>query len=99
MGVRGQQLLNPSNPIIHIQILQTDLHKFPLKIKLREFGKRSQHFPSGDQLINSPNLFFFIIICIDIIRRKLMLATARNTCKISVRAHDQKLANDNRICI
>ena len=28
-----------------------------------------------------------------------MLATARNTCKISVRARDQELANDNRICI
>ena len=35
--------INPSSPNIHIQILQTDLHIFPYRIR-REIDKRSRHF-------------------------------------------------------
>ena len=63
------------SPNIHIQILQTDLY-IPgnsLKNELREFGKRSKHFPLGDHLINSHN--FISWQCMDIVRRKLKFVT------------------------
>ena len=44
-----------------------------LKNELREFDKRSEHFPFGDHFIDSHNLFFWL--CTDIVRRKLMLVT------------------------
>ena len=31
-GTKRHALINPLNPSIHIQILQTDLHTFPLRI-------------------------------------------------------------------
>ena len=40
-----------------------------MKNKLREFDKRSKHFPSSDYFFNSHNLFSWL--CIGIIRRKL----------------------------
>ena len=39
--------------------------------ELREFDKRSRHFPLGDHFINSHNLIAWH--CMDIVRRKLML--------------------------
>ena len=65
--------LNPLSPNIHIQILQTDRHTFPSMNELREFDKRSRHFPLGDHFINSHNLISRY--CMDIIRRKLTLVT------------------------
>ena len=44
-----------------------------LKNELREYDKRSEHFPSGDHFINSHNLISRQ--CMDIVRRKLMLVT------------------------
>ena len=43
------------------------------KNKLRDFDKRSGHFPLGDHFINSHNLISWH--CMDIVRRKLMLVT------------------------
>ena len=43
------------------------------KNKLREFDKRSRHFPLGDHFINSHNLISWH--CMDIVRRKLRLVT------------------------
>ena len=40
-----------------------------IKNKLREFDKRSKHFPSGDYFINSRNLFSWL--CIDIFKEKI----------------------------
>ena len=40
---------------------------------LREFDKRSKHFPLGDQFINSYNLISGQSV--DMVRRKLMLVT------------------------
>ena len=48
--------INTLSPRIHIQILQTDLHTFPLRYELREFDNRSRHFLLGDHFINSRNL-------------------------------------------
>ena len=44
-----------------------------LKNELREFDKRSKHFPFGDHFIDSHDLFY--LLCIDIVGRKLMLVT------------------------
>ena len=63
----------PLSPDIHIQILQTDLHTFPHKDKLREFDERSKHFLLDDNFIDSKNLISWP--CMDVIRRKLMLVT------------------------
>ena len=44
---------NHLSPNIHIQILHTDIHIFPLvRDKLRELNKRSMHFLFGDHLDN-----------------------------------------------
>ena len=64
---------NPLSPSIHIQILQTDLHAFPLRI-------------SWENLIKHQGIFSFVIIflyshnliswqCMDFVRRKLLLVT------------------------
>ena len=47
--------INLLSPKIHMQILQTDLHIFLLRI-LREFGLKSKYSPFGNQLSNSHNL-------------------------------------------
>ena len=47
--------INLLSPKIHMQILQTDLHIFLLRI-LREFGLKSKYSPFGNQLSNSDNL-------------------------------------------
>ena len=41
-----------------------------IKNKLREFDKRSKHFPSGDYFISSPNLFS-CWLCFDIVWEKI----------------------------
>ena len=63
--------INPLNPTIHEQILQTDVHIFPLR-RRRENLIKDQSV-SLDHLINSHNRFSWL--CINIIRRKLMLVT------------------------
>ena len=59
----------PISTNIHIQILHTDPY-FSLVNELREFHKRSKHFPLGDHFINSQNLISWQSM--DIVRRKLM---------------------------
>lgn len=44
-----------------------------IKDKIREFDKRTKHFPLGDQFIDSHNLFS--LLWLDIVRRRLMLGT------------------------
>ena len=47
---------NPLSPSIHIQILQTDLHTFPLRISWENLIKDQGIFFLGDHFINSHNL-------------------------------------------
>ena len=70
MYIEGQ--VNPLSTTIHIQILQTDLYIFPLRM-CWEFDKRSKHFLLDDHSINSHNLISWQSM--DIVRRKLMLVT------------------------
>ena len=63
--------INPLNPTIHKQILQTDVHTFPLRRRSENLIKDQSVLL--DHLINSHNRFSWL--CIDIIRRKLMLVT------------------------
>ena len=70
MYIEGQ--VNPLSTTIHIQILQTDLYIFPLRM-CWEFDKRSKHFLLDDHPINSHNLISWQSM--DIVRRKLMLVT------------------------
>jgi len=58
----------PLCPNIHIQILQTDLYTFPLRISWKNLIK-----DHGIYFINSHNLISWQ--CMDIVRRKLMLVT------------------------
>ena len=53
--------------------LSNDISINVLRDKLREFDKRSKRFPFRDHFINSHNLFHWL--CMDIVRRKLMLIT------------------------
>ena len=53
--------------------LSPDISINVLRAKLREFDKRSKRFPVSDRFINSHNLFKWL--CMDIVRRKLMLIT------------------------
>ena len=48
--------INPLSPSIHIQILQTDLHTFPLRISWENLIKDQGIFFLGDHFINSHNL-------------------------------------------
>ena len=67
-------LINPLSPNIHIQILQTDLHTFPLRITWeKKFNKTSRHFLFCDHFLYSHNLISWQ--CMDIVRRKLLLVT------------------------
>ena len=66
-------MVSPLSPNIHIQILQTDLHTFPLRISWEKFDKRSWNFLYDDHFINSHN--FISWQCMDIVRRKLLLVT------------------------
>ena len=63
---------NPSSPNIHTNSPNWSLY-ISLKNELREFDKKSKHFPLGDHFINSHNLVSWH--CMDIIGRKLMLVT------------------------
>ena len=63
-------VLNPLIPKIHTQILQTGPYTFrSIKNKLREFHKRSKHFPLGDHFTHSHNLFSWL--CIDNVKEKI----------------------------
>ena len=62
--------LNPLSPNIQVQILQSDLHTFPLRIS---WGKGQGIFLFSDHFINSPNLISWK--CMDNVKRKLMLVT------------------------
>ena len=42
-----------------MQIFQTDLHAFPLRISWENADKRLKNITFGDRLINSQNLFFW----------------------------------------
>ena len=63
--------INPLNPTIHKQILQTDVHTFPLRRRRDNLIKNQS--VSLDHLINSHNRF--CLLGIDIVRRKLMFVT------------------------
>ena len=63
----------PLSPNTHMQILQTDLHTFPLRMFWENLKKRSRHFLFRDDFINSHNLISWQWM--DIVRRKLMLVT------------------------
>ena len=48
-------------PKIQIQVLQTDIYRFPLKDYLKEFDDRRKHFLFGEHVIFSlPSLFLDI---------------------------------------
>ena len=55
-GREENDSLNPLSPNIHIQILQTDLYTFPLRIICENLIKDQGHFLLGDHFINSHNL-------------------------------------------
>ena len=50
------ETINPLSPNIHIQILQNWSPNISFMNELREFDKRSRHFPLGDHFTNSHNL-------------------------------------------
>ena len=52
------------------------------KNKLREFDKRSKHFPLGDYFINSHNLFSWL--CFDNVRRKLMFVISSHFWDLNI---------------
>ena len=63
---------NPLSPNIYTQILQTDLHTFPLRISWENLI-RSKHFLFSDHFINSHNLISWQGM--NIVGWKLMLVT------------------------
>ena len=66
----ASQPFKPQNP--HTNSPNWSLY-ISFKNELREFDKRSRHFPLGDHFINSHNLISWH--CMDIVRRKLTLVT------------------------
>ena len=64
----------PLSPNIQIQILQTDLYTFPLRISWENLIKNQGIF--SDRFSNSHNLIPWQ--CMDIVRRQLMLITIGN---------------------
>jgi len=65
-------IVNSLSPnTIHLQILQTDLHTFPLRISWENLIKDHGIFLPADHFINSHH--FISWQCMAIIRRKLLL--------------------------
>ena len=69
-------LWNPLSPRIHIQILPTELRKFPQRINWENLLKGQSiliSFSLGDHFLNSRDLYSWL--CSDIVRRRLMWAS------------------------
>ena len=70
----GKLLFNSLSPNIHLEILHTDFYMFPWKTSWENLLKDQSIF-QGDHFSNSHNFFF--ALCIDSLRRKLMLIILR----------------------
>ena len=65
--------VNPLSPKIQVQILQSDLHTFPIRISWENLMKDQGIFLFSDHFINSHNLSSWK--CVDNVRRNFMLIT------------------------